>query len=299
MKKLKPNLFDLTPAEIETSIAMYGKVIKCLIAPYHNITNIPLESNDVVYVYPERDLTIQQRKEIVSVMANSDKTEICFVTSDVFIIRDMVDSCTRILTPDGELAETPEKTFAANHHTVLHSVLSDKHYVKRANDEKEKSMKIINKVITDINKGSMTRAEYAKTNTIIDNIGEQIISGKLKEMLRDVNIIQDDFKKDSSGAVEFNKEELKYLKDRSWFKENLSVKECLKQLRDTTQQEEKKLSLLDELIGLLLKTPEDKEGLKKHKEDKETLEAQLKLRHKIEYWLTEQKDNAKIQNVLK
>ena len=126
-KLINKNLFDLTPEQIEASKMMYGKVIKCLIAPYHHIKNIPLEPNDEVYVFPERDLDIQQRKEIVSIMANSSKEEIRFVTSDVFIIRDMIDGCTRLLTPDGEIVTTPEQTFAANHHTILHAVLYDEY----------------------------------------------------------------------------------------------------------------------------------------------------------------------------
>lgn len=184
--KLKENLFDLTPAQKEKSIQIYGKVIKCLVAPYHTINTIPLESNNTVYVYPERDLTITQRKELLSIMVNSPKDEICFVTSDLFIILDMIKDCVRIMNPEGDISEPYENTFGANPHTIIYSILQNS-----KNDASESKYKnIINKLITDINNGLMSKSEYDKNIELIDTIGEPIISTKLKEMMGRVKIVQ-------------------------------------------------------------------------------------------------------------
>lgn len=189
MNKISKSLFELTKKDKAMSVQMYGKVIKCLIAPYHNITNIPIESNNTTYVYPERDLDIQQRKEIVSVMANSALPEVCFVTSDVFIIRDMIDCCTRVLTPEGKIESTPQKTFAANHHTVLHEILADEHHIDQYKEGKTKSTDIINKVIKDLQtKKTMSFSEKEAHRAIINSIGEDLISHKLMEMLDDIKL---------------------------------------------------------------------------------------------------------------
>jgi hypothetical protein len=294
------NLFELTPEQKQMSISMYGKVIKCLIAPYHSIKDIPLEPNNEVYVYPERDLNIQQRKTIVGVMANSAKEEICFVTSDVFIITDMFDGCCRILTPDGEIEEVPTKTFAANAHDILLTVLQDDNYVEKYKEGAKDYRNMINGIITAIEKKTMTQAEYDKNESLIDMIGEPVIAGPLRNMLREVKIIQEKFKKDEvTGVVEFTTEELEYLKERAWFKDNLTIKECLSECRKGTKGNEKDISILEELIDLQSEHGGYKEKLKENKKKKEVIAKELKMRHKIEYWLSEQDENKKIKNAFK
>lgn len=187
---INKNLFDLTPEQVETSKQFYGKVIKCLIAPYHNIQTIPLEPNDEVFVYPERDLSIQQRKELVSIMSNSRKEEILFVTSDVFIILDMVDCCTRILTPDGKIEETPEKTFGANQHVIIYNVLQDDRHIEKNKEIKGAYVEKINKIITKVNSGKMSQEEYKNSKEFINIIGEDLIRTKLLDMLRDVKVVK-------------------------------------------------------------------------------------------------------------
>lgn len=189
MTKITKNLFDLTKEEAEMSMQIYGKIIKCLIAPYHYIKTIPLEANNEVFVYPERDLNIQQRKSIVSVMANSAAPEIRFVTSDLFIILDMVQGCTRILTPDGEIVRTPEITFGANPHTIIYNVLQDDVYVEKYKDGEDKSRDTISRVITAIDKKEMTKQEYEANLKIINSIGEDIVKNSLKQMLNEVNVV--------------------------------------------------------------------------------------------------------------
>lgn len=300
MTKITKKLFDLTPEQQETSMSMYGKVIKCLIAPYHNIKNIPLEPNDEVYVYPERDLSIQQRKEIVSVMARSAKNEIYFVTSDLFIILDMVDCCCRILTPDGEIEEVTEKTFSANPHTIIYNVIQDDRHVNKYNDDANDFRTKINAVITSINEKKMTQAEYDKNKTFINLIGEDLIRNKLRSMLGDVEIIREKFKKENfTGTVDFSEEELKFLKSKEWFKKNMTIANCLIECREGAKDDEERLSLYEQIIELQDRLPKNKVEIQKNLEGKKDAEEKIKMRHKIEYWLTEQKEEVKIKDILK
>src|SRR3972149_10742654 len=300
MKKLSKSLFDLTEEQKESSISIYGKVIKCLIAPYHNILNIPLEPNNEVYVYPERDLSIQQRKEIVSVMAGSAKTEICFVTADLFIILDMIDCCCRILTPDGKIENVREKTFSANPHSIINNVLQDDKHVDKYKDNANDYRTKINAVITAVNEKKMTQAEFDKNKAFINLIGEDIIRNKLREMLSGVEIIRESFKKDKfTGVVEFSEEELKFIKNKEWFKENQTIKVCLERCREDAKNDEKRLSIYKKLITLQEGDASYKDELKENLNKKKETEIGIKLRHKLEYWLTEQKEEAKIKDLIK
>jgi len=300
-EKLTKNLFDLTPEQIETSKSMYGgKIIKCLIAPYHSIKDIPLEPNNEVFVYPERDLNIQQRKEIVGVMANSNKEEICFVTSDLFIILNMIDGCCRILTPDGEIEEVDEKTFGANPHTIIYSVIHNEHYAK---EQKEKSigfMNTIQKIIDDINdKKGMTIEKFEATKKAIQLIGEDLIRHKLSDMLSEVKIIKEEYTKDNlTGKLEFTAEETEFIKSLSWYSKNFTIKQC-------SDKSEKDIALTQEIFNSYDKLLElygnDSKYEKEKKEklaEKAKIEKELRMRHKIDYWLSEQDEKVLLSSLV-
>lgn len=183
--KLTKSFFELTEKQTENSILFYGKIIKCLIAPYHTINTIPLESNDTIYVYPERDLNIEERKNLLNVILKSDKKEICFVTSDLFIITDMINDCTRLLTQDEQVIEISEKIFSANPHTIINSVLKN----NSSKPFQQNYINLINNLISVIKTGKMSKKEYNDYKKIIDNIGEPLISNQLNNMLSNVEVV--------------------------------------------------------------------------------------------------------------
>lgn len=301
MKKITKNLFDLTEEQKQTSISMYGKVIKCLIAPYHSIKDIPLEPNDEVYVYPERDLNIQQRKEIVSVMARSQKNEICFVTSDLFIILDMIDCCCRILTPDGKIEEVNEKTFAANPHTIIYKVIHNDYHVKEQKDNQKDFKNTINEIIDDINsKKGMTLEKMEQTKITIKLIGEPLIREKLLEMLSDVKIIPEEYKKNGlTGKVEFTKEETDFINKLSWSEKGLTIKQCIEKSRDGIELTQQILKNTDKIIDLMKGDSKYSEEILKKTSEKNDNEKELKIRHKLDYWLSEQDEKSKFKDVAK
>ncbi len=300
MKKVSKNLFDLTPEQEQASISIYGKVVKCLIAPYHSIKDIPLEPNNEVYVYPERDLNIQQRKDIVGIMASSSKEEIRFVTSDLFLIIDMLDGCCRILTPDGEIVECPEKTFAANPHTIIYEVIHDEFYVK---EQKKKTMDykvVINKIIEDVNKKKMTSEEYEKTKTTIKLIGEDLIRTKLLEMLSDVKIIHSYEKNNFTGKLDFSESEKDFINKLNWADRDLKIKQCIEKLEERIGLSSKQLETYDKLIDLMNSDKQTYQSkLEETTKEKSSLEEELKMLHKINYWILEQEESLKFKDLVK
>lgn len=183
--KLQNNLFDLSNDEIKTSQLMYNKVIKCLIAPYHTAKNIEIEYASNIFMFPEKELSQFQTKQFISMVVNSPLKEVLIITADLNIILDMVDDCVRILTERDEIIRSPEKTFAANPHTIIYNILNnDAHKISKS--ERTKYQNDINNVIKKINDSkTITKQEKDEYLSIIDKIGERIIMVKLKDMINE------------------------------------------------------------------------------------------------------------------
>jgi hypothetical protein len=182
------NLFDLTPEQEQESKSMYnGKVVKCLIAPYHSYNDLGPHVTHVMYLFPERDLSYQETRTMMSKVANSSVTndikEFMFITTNMNIIQDMIQGCVRILTENGDIIDCPSAPFAANIHTIRYDMLENKHYQKTPTEE-SLFIKSTNEIIESINNAtSFTKEEYEKLSNRIGMIGEEFIQQKLREML--------------------------------------------------------------------------------------------------------------------
>ena len=91
--KINQNLFDLTPEQIETSKMMYsGKVIKCLVAPYHSYQELEktVSFTKTTYLFPEREASVPQLRNLISmIVANPSTDEFRIITTNQNIIMDM------------------------------------------------------------------------------------------------------------------------------------------------------------------------------------------------------------------
>jgi hypothetical protein len=186
------NLFELTDEQIETSKMMYnGKVIKCLVAPYHSYSHLEtvVPFTTTTYLFPEREMTYAQTLKFISMVVNSATTEeIRIITTHMNIITDMVGGCVRVLTEKDEVVDTDSKTFAANIHDVKFNLLEDEsHQLSKA--EHSEAIKSINELVEKLKVGSMTDKEYTEAKAQIDMIGEIIIRNPLNDMLADVKRI--------------------------------------------------------------------------------------------------------------
>ena len=187
--KLEKNIFSLSKEQEENSKFIYeGKVIKCLVAPYHTYSQlekeIPFTKN--TYLLPERDLTIPQLKGLISMIVKSpSKEEFRIVTVNQNVIIDMIDDCVRVLTEDGKIVPCPTKTFMANIHDIRYKLLENPDHKKSKETETAAHTKItalmekINKVKT------FNKKQRDSLFKEIDVIGEEVISYKLKEMVED------------------------------------------------------------------------------------------------------------------
>jgi len=188
--KINQNLFDLTTDQEATSKMMYnGKVIKCLVAPYHSYAQLEkvVPFTKTTYLFPEREMSISQVKSLISmIVANPSQDEFRIITANQNIIIDMVGECVRVLTEGDEVVYTGTKTFMANIHDIRYELLeNDAHRLSES--DRTQSHNKIQALIDRVNDKStkISQLDFGKLITEIDLIGEPIIKSKLKEMAYD------------------------------------------------------------------------------------------------------------------
>ena len=188
MKKLPQELFNLSKEEEDLSRMMYNdKIIKCLVAPYHTPETVEIGWEKTIYLFPEKDISAQQCRSVISmIVANPQITEAKIITANIDIIRDMVDGCVRILTEDGRIIPSPEKTFMANQHTILYCLLqNEEHQIpknqKNSGNEGHDSVQLLLDRLND--NTPITPKEFVEIEMKINLIGEDIIRGIMKNHL--------------------------------------------------------------------------------------------------------------------
>ena len=181
------NLFDLSLTDINTSKAIFnGKVIKCLVAPYHSYAELEkiIPYSQYTYLFPEREMNMIQITNFVSMLVNSNINEdILLITTSQNIIINMIDCCVKILTQHNTIVDCPCKTFAANIHTIRYDILEiEEHQINKKSDYATDNINDLIRKIQALNRSS-TRAEK---NVLIEQaklVGEPIIRNKLIDMI--------------------------------------------------------------------------------------------------------------------
>ena len=178
---IKENLFDLTPEQIDMSKNIYnGKIIKCLVAPYHNYNQLEKEVTYTknTFLFPEREMTSAQCSGFINMLVKKPShDEFRVITSNQNIILDMIDGNVRILTEKGDIVDCPTKTFMANIHDIRYYVLENKDH-QLSDEEKSESRAICDEIITLVNSPfTMTKAEYDELLVKINLIGDDLIRG--------------------------------------------------------------------------------------------------------------------------
>ena len=192
---MEDNLFDLTEEQESTSKMMYdGKIIKCLVAPYHSFDKLKeiVKFTKTTYLFPEREMsTLQVRQFISMIVANKNIVdEVRIVTTSQNIIMDMVDVCVRVLTEGGDIVESPVKTFMANIHDIRYSLLENKDH-QISDEEREKGRDIVTELIDQIKNSKetgMNKEDYNALIVKIKVIGEPIIANQLMNMADDIEV---------------------------------------------------------------------------------------------------------------
>lgn len=184
--EFQKNIFDLTEEQEATSKLIYnGKIIKCLVAPYHTYNDLErtLPYTKTTFLFPEREMSSSQVLNFVSMLvAMPTNEEIIVVTASQNIIMDMVDSSVRILTENDEIVACPIKTFMANIHDIKYHILENKYYQKTAeqrNHGKEKVNDLINRV-NEVEGKNISEEERNALLAEVEMVGEEIIRHHLK-----------------------------------------------------------------------------------------------------------------------
>lgn len=196
---IQENLFDLNEEQISMSKTIYnGKIIKCLVAPYHSHRQLEelITYTPTTYLFPEKEMTAEQVRGFISMVVYNTKItendEIRIITANQNIILDMIDSSVRILTEFDTVVDCPTKTFMANIHNIRYNVLENKHH-KKTQEQKNEAHTLVSIIINDINNYRDNNLEmdedmYKDYVAKITIIGEPLIREKLLEMIRDINI---------------------------------------------------------------------------------------------------------------
>lgn len=144
----------------------------------------------------------------------------------------------------------------------------------------------------------------AKPKDALSNV--DFMEGYAKWLKKNKSALEemDNFKEleEDANLNNFKTDEMDYLKSRGWFKKNLSIKECLDKLEEGTRADEKKVDILKELISLMGNhsvVDKYKDDLDKNKKDLEKTKSEIKIRNKINRWLSETKDKSiKVQDLV-
>lgn len=185
--QITENLFELTDEQIESSKIIYnGKIIKCLVAPYHTFSQLEniVTFTKNTFLFPERELNIIKLRGFISMIVNNTSTdEFRIITTNQNIIIDMIDTSVRLLTESGDIVESPCKTFLTNIHVIKCELLENKKHQLNKNEITE-SQKRVRYIVDKLNKKgqNIKRSEYISLLKEIDIIGEPIMKSKLMEM---------------------------------------------------------------------------------------------------------------------
>ena len=187
---IEENLFGLTDESIESSKLVYdGKVIKCLVAPYHTFGELEkvIPWTNQTFLFPEREMSTHKTRSFISMLVNNPKyTDVKIITSSYNIIQDMVGGCVRVLSERGTIENMFSKTFHGNMYEIRHDLIENE-LNEVTVSERQQSAKIINEYIDIINDGKITtQTELDDMRNKVNLIGDQIIRYKLNEMLDEV-----------------------------------------------------------------------------------------------------------------
>jgi len=192
--RFKEGLFELTEEQENTVRMMYnGKLIKCLVAPYHSYSDLEsvIPYTKSTFLFPEREMSDGQANSLISNLVESDLDNIIIITTHMGIILDMVDGV-HVLTQNGTIVDGKTKTFMANIHNIRYDLLENpKHRNGTEQFEKPKGVTETNKIIDKINElkgSSISQEEYNELKVKVDMIGEDLIRNVLTGMMREISI---------------------------------------------------------------------------------------------------------------
>jgi hypothetical protein len=188
---IKSEIFDLTTEQLDLTKMFYdGKVIKCLVAPYHTASYFEenLEYAGNVFVFPENSIPRDKLGTIIGmIVANPTYKEAVIITTSNEIITQMIGENVRVFTEAGNIVDCPIKCLMANIHDIRYSLLENDSFkdakgTNVSNFGNEFTQALIEKLR---NTEIKNKKEYDIFKSKIELIGEPIIRNIMMDMLNE------------------------------------------------------------------------------------------------------------------
>lgn len=188
---LKSEIFDLTTEQLDLTKMFYdGKVIKCLVAPYHTTKYFEenLKYAENVFVFPENSIPRDKLGTIIGmIVANPKYKEAVIITTSNEIITQMIGENVRVFTEAGNIVDCPIKCLMANIHDIRYSLLENDSFKDTKGTNVSNFGTGFTQALLDKLKNTKIadKKEYELFKSKIELIGEPLIREKMLEMLNE------------------------------------------------------------------------------------------------------------------
>lgn len=184
---ISKEIFKLEEEQEDLTKMFYdGKIIKCLVAPYHTAEYFEnnLEWADNIYVFPENSVPRGQLSSLIGMIVASPKPEVIIITTSNEIITQMVGENVRVFTESGNIVPCPIKCLMANIHDIRYSLLENKDFKDgKGNMVGNFGEGFVNSLIQKINSTEINKTNYDLFKSKIELVGEDLIKVALMNTL--------------------------------------------------------------------------------------------------------------------
>ena len=184
---IKKEIFKLEKSQEDFTKMFYdGKVIKCLVAPYHTAEYFEnnLEWADNIFVFPENSIPRGQLSSLISMIVASPKEEVIIITTSNEIITQMIGENVRVFTEAGNIVPCPIKCLMANIHDIRYNLLENKEFKDgQGNMVGNFGEGFVNSLIQKINSTETSKENYELFKSRIELVGEDVIRVALMNTL--------------------------------------------------------------------------------------------------------------------
>jgi len=184
---ISKEIFKLEKEQEDFTKMFYnGKVIKCLVAPYHTAQYFEqnLEWADNIYVFPENSIPRDRLASIISMIVNGPKQETIIITTSNEIITQMIGDNVRVFTEAGNIVPCPIKCLMANIHDIRYNLLENKEFKDgKGFNVSNFGEGFVRSLIDKINTSEKSKENYDLFKSRIELVGEDVIRVALMNTL--------------------------------------------------------------------------------------------------------------------
>jgi hypothetical protein len=191
---LENKLFNITKEQEELSRKLFGRIVKCVVAPNHTYDQIvAMVSNTYIQVFPERDISkVETRHFISNTLKEGEGArgngDIFIVTSEINIIIDIPGELVRVLDLEDKLQDCPIKTFHSNIIDIVVELFHNSNF-SNIDESKQFSDSQLSSAIIKIKKADeeerhLSPEEEEEVQHILDILGNDYLLANIQEYMK-------------------------------------------------------------------------------------------------------------------